>query len=355
MFLAGAGAQAVPPSVVREALQAMLDEEVVAAFKSAPIAKGQTVAVLPLAGDSDTLIQQRLKSALAVAGLKVVEGKSDPMWDEVLKEVEWDQRKADMLDAATLVTFGKLKATQVLLYGFVRNAGATERAVFVEIELHASSIETKEHLWGQVFARRFYVGEGVNGIVRLDDAARRALTESLRKGEASLQSAAARITGIKTTVITPVAGDIDGYVGGRVRDLLAASSLTPRDLNVRSLGEAELLLRAQPDRADGIVYGALRDLSRERKNVHYFQGGYFKVIDRQVYAEVQLALRAAKTSDVLWSATVNASIPDPEQVTWSDLIAKHPTEALKVGACVLAAVVVLVLVGKFFGAMRRPR
>ena len=68
------------------------------ALASAPVPKGQPIAVLPLAGDSEGGIRALLKNALVVAGKTCVEGKEDPMWDEVLNEIAWDERKEDILD-----------------------------------------------------------------------------------------------------------------------------------------------------------------------------------------------------------------------------------------------------------------
>lgn len=353
--LAGTTAWAMFPEEVRQAFRITVDEDVKASLFKSGLPANKTISILPISGDQDRVLEGLLKLAIEDAGLKCVEGKSDPFWNEVLAEVEWDERKADMLDAQTLVTFGKLKAAQLLMYGFVREAAASGQRVFVEVELHVSSIGTKEHLWGDVFAERIYKGDAIRGIVEIDDAVRRVLADAFGKGRESLGDAAGRLAGVKTAALVPLAGDIDGYVTGKAEELLSGSSVTPKNLNMRTLGEAEILLRDDPTQADAIVYGSVRDLSRERKNRHYFRGGNFMVIDHEVRAEVQLRLQEAKTGEIPWSTALSATGVDPVEVTWSDLIYEHPKDATKLALWVVGIIVVLVVLAMFLKATRRVR
>ena len=353
--LAGSAAWATFPEDVRQAFRVAVDEDVKASLSKSGLPANKTISILPISGDQNRVLEGLLKHAIEDAGLKCVEGKSDPFWDEVLAEVEWDERKADMLDAQTLVRFGKLKATQLLMYGFVREATASGQRVFVEVELHVSSIETKEHLWGDVFAERIYTGDAIRGIVEIDDAVRDVLADAFDKGRKSLGDAASRLAGVKTAALVPLAGDVDGYVTGKAEELLSGSTVTPKNLNVRTLGEAETLLRDDPAQADGIVYGSVRDLSRERKNRHYLRDGNYMVIDHEVRAEVQLKLQKAQSGEIPWSATLAATAIDPVEVTWSDLIHEHPKEAIKLALWVVGIIVVLIVLAMFFKATRRVR
>jgi hypothetical protein len=340
---------------VRQTMRQLVDTKIEPALVESGLPKGKTISVLPIAGDEGQVVEGLLKQALRQAGLNCVEGKNDPFWDEILSEVEWSERKGDMLEADTLTSFGRLKGTQILVYGVLREASASGRRVFVELELHISSIETKDHLWGDMFAERVYKDEGMVGIVEIDDAVRQVLTEAFAKGQDSLQAAGAKLAGIDTAILVPLAGDVDRYVTGLTEQLLATSPVTPKSINAQTIGEAERLLRDDPSQADAIVYGSVRDLSREMKNRHYFRGGHFIVIDHEVRAEVQLKLRKAGTGEVPWSATFAATGMDAEAVTWSDLIYEHPSEAIKLALGVAGVLLLLIVLGMFLRSTRRVR
>ena len=133
---------------IRPVMDDLMDK-VASALGTSAIPKDKPVAILPLPGDTDGMLANRLKIALTKAGLNCVEGKEDPMWDAILKEIEWDARKGDILDAATLDKFGRLKSAKTLLYGFARIWTFGGVAAWAEAELHATSIETKQHVWGE--------------------------------------------------------------------------------------------------------------------------------------------------------------------------------------------------------------
>ena len=97
----------------RQALYGALDKAE-NSLRSAPFGKAP-VAILPLkAGHS--VLAGRLKNMLVKCGFVCVEGKEDPMWDEILKEIEWDERKSDILDSRTIVKFGRLKSAKILFH-----------------------------------------------------------------------------------------------------------------------------------------------------------------------------------------------------------------------------------------------
>ena len=155
------------PEEVRQTLR-LCTADIQSALARSGLPKDATIALLPIKRDSEDYALGVLKNAATGAGFTCVEGKEDPFVQEVFKEIEWDERKDDILDPATLAKFGKLKAAKLLMYGVVREATGGNGRGYVEIEAHISSIETKQHLWGQVFARRFYTAPEVTGLVDLD-------------------------------------------------------------------------------------------------------------------------------------------------------------------------------------------
>lgn len=112
------------------------------------------LAILPVVDDREDFAYGIFKIAATDAGRNCVEGRDDPMWETIVDETAWTQRKGSVgvLDPDTLTAFGKLQAANLLFYGNIR----TEKVFFgllsrVEAELHVSSVLTKQHIWGRSF------------------------------------------------------------------------------------------------------------------------------------------------------------------------------------------------------------
>ena len=268
-----------------------------AASKKIPTDKA--VAILPFVDDKSGHVVGLLKNALTDAGKTCVEGKEDAMWDAILKEIEWDERKEDILDPATLDKFGKLKSAQYLMYGFVRNLAATKRYVLVELELHVSCIATKQHVWGGTFVRRHYApGTGPDGAVEIPDEVRKAVIDGIRAEIGKSLAKSAKLGAVKRVAMLPIAGDDDQYGAGLFRDVLSASSVTPVNLDVTTRAEARFALREGPGAADAIAYGALRDIGAKRVET--------QATGQETYAarmELQLCIEKGATREILWSDT----------------------------------------------------
>ena len=338
---------------VREAVR-MAVKEAVEKLASSGVAGTQPISLLPIAGDLNGYIEGVLKVDITGAKLAYVEGSDSPIWGEILKEVEWSERKSDMLDPATLVKFGKLQGTKLLLYGALREASDDGRKAFVELELHLSSIETKRHLWGMVVVKRVYRpgADQPQGMLELDEAGRKILQTAVNSGAASLRTALAGKAGL-TVAVVPLAGDMDRYVTELTGQMLTKSGagITVRELGVKTVGETRLMLAEQPDQANTILAGALRDLYKvqERETI---AGTEFRI-----GAEVQLKLIDAKTGAILWGDTLRASDKMTEQKqsraeeTGVKLIRDWP-EKLLWGAGILVGILVLIYL---FRIMIRPR
>ena len=118
-----------------------------------------------------SILSGYLKNILIKAGINCVEGKDDPMWQTVIKEIEAHKRMDDILDPATIVKFGKLQATRILLQCNVRvfDFDSKNDRYYAEVELIATEIKTAKNIWSGVYTNRYYLGKGVEGIVALDD------------------------------------------------------------------------------------------------------------------------------------------------------------------------------------------
>ena len=328
---------------VRQALQSAVEEAGKSLSKSVTN-RSKTISVLPIEGDQERYVEGLIKNAVTASGLTYVEGRSDPFWDEIMAEVEWDERKDDMLDPSTIDKFGKLKSTQWLIYGTVREARDTGRMVYVELELHMSSIETKEHVWGDLVAQRYYREEGVTGIIDLDTELRNTLREMLSGVAASLQ-ASSRVQSVSKIAIAPIAGDVDGYIRSLSEDMLAKTSLTPVRLSANTLGEIRQNLRDNPVVAGAILTGAVRDLSRTLDSTQPLKEIY------EINAEVQLRIESVTDGAVLWSDTFAVTTQDVEEQTEWDFLKENKMIVL----AVVGGVILLGLFCLFLLATRRSR
>ena len=328
-----------------------------ASFAGSPkIPSDKAVAILPFAADKSGRIVGLLKNALTDSGKTCVEGKEDPIWEAILKEIEWDERKEDILDPATLDKFGKLKSAQYLMYGSVRRYATTERYVLVELELHVSCISTKQHVWGGTFARRYYApGMDPDGEVNIPDEVRKAVITGIRAEIGKSLAKSSKLGAAKRVAMLPIAGDVDQYGAGLFRDVLSASAMTPVNLDVATRAEARFALREGPGPADAIAYGALREVGAKLVAT--------QVTGEKTYSaimEMQLWIEKGATREILWSDTVQFSKEFTVGLRgWWDWLChlfpslrEHPARIVWVPLAIIIGLIALVL---FLKAVTRVR
>ena len=343
-------ASAAFPEEVRQALR-LCSADIQAALAKSGLPQDAPIAILPLKRDADNYALGLLKNAATGAGLQCVEGKEDPFVREVFKEIEWDERKDDILDPATLAKFGSLKAAKLLMYGMVREVSSGNGRGYAELEVHVSSIETKQHLWGSVFARRFYDPQLPVGPVDLLPEVRQAIGDSFNRLTTSLR-AAGKLRDVHSVLLVPLAGDVDQFVTGLAEKTLAATPYSPKRLDVKTLAEARALLRDDPKAADAILFGAVRDLSRRVMHEYPDRTEY------QINASVQLSIQASPSGDVLWSDTAETAQPYSVYLTWWEMVRKYGPFVLFHKWYLLTPLLVvlgLIILAMFFRAMRRAR
>lgn len=114
-----------------------------------PIPADVPVALLPIRGDADGWLEGLAKDALVGAGKICVVGKDDPILKDIIDEMEWDERKSDILDAATLdlITAKKLLSAKILMTATVETSERNARRWNAEVTLRAVEIATKRYLW----------------------------------------------------------------------------------------------------------------------------------------------------------------------------------------------------------------
>ena len=260
----------------RQAFAAATQGDVLASLKELALPAETRFSVLAVKGDRDDAIAGYLKIAVTASGKTYVEGREDPMWDAVVKELGWDEQKAEagLLDAKTIAKIGSLQATDVLIYGSVRACEKSENRVFVELELHATEVKTKKHVWGGLFAKRWYVpGTDVpKGISELPLAVRSQLKSSATAKMVESLNAQPKLGDIKSVVLLPLAGDEDRYCTYIARDAIVKTALTAKELDLATLKGARVVFRDLPVAAgDAVIYGAVRQLA------YYEQAGFWNL------------------------------------------------------------------------------
>ena len=317
--------------------------DVSASLRASAIPDAAGVSVLAVRGDRDDTVAGFLKIAVTDAGKTYVEGKDDPMWEAVVKELAWDERKgeAGFLAPKTIDAIGSLKASNVLLYGVVRECSQSENRVFVELELHATDVKTKQHVWGGLFAKRWYVpGADVpKGISDLPHAVRARLREGATARLVESFRAQPRLAGVRSVALVPLAGDEDRYCTYIVRDALVKTDATPKELDLGTLQGARATFRDLPaESGDAVIYGAVRRLDYRVK-----KGPLGLFARYKVDLDFQGAIERNDTHDVLWSDTVQTF---EEWTEW---------DWVRVGLYGAAVLVALALLRSFLRAATRVR
>lgn len=299
----------------RQALQGAVDKVQAALKKADALPAAEAIAILPIKGDNGSALSL-LKTAVTDAGKTCVEGKEDPMWDEILKEIAWDERKLDILDPVTVDKFGALKSAQILLYGELIKT-KTDESVLVELELHATRIKTKQHIWGGVFDNRYFKSKDVKGISELPGSLRAILREQMATRIMKSIAAQPKLAKIKNLAIVPLAGDEDKYVTYIVRDAIARTKIISRDYDTETRAETLGILRDKPQSSDAYLFGAVRDLGvflvSEKEASLVGEDVSATSVERAVAyiakAEVQLCIEDPITRDQLWSDTIYVPVP----------------------------------------------
>lgn len=285
---------------------AILDADGIETFRALPDQK--TVAVLPIQGDREGAVLDLVKKALVQSGKKAVEGKEDPMWDELIREMAFDQRKAEagILDEKTIDRIGSLKAANMVVYGRVVECSKNENRIYVLVSLNATEVATKRIVWSGLFNTRWYVPgtdvpKGISGLGlpirnQLKNRTTKMLVESLR-AQPMLEQA-------KSVVLTPLAGDEDRYCTYILRDGITQSSIQAKELDLDSLKGARTTFHdLPPEDGDAVVYGAVRQLGYTTEPGWKDFWTLYKVD-----LDFQAAIERTDTHVVLWSDTIQSYV-----------------------------------------------
>jgi hypothetical protein len=150
--------------------------EALKTMRRAGVSEGR-IAVLPLTDDQKNVTPVFKAELGRYPGLFEIYVRDDSEWNKLLSEIEFSDRRSDVMDPATLQKFGAIKGVDALLYGSVREASVDYAGNgTVRLALTLSEVETGRRLWsgnvtGQYVLRQAPTGPRLKAAV---DAARKA-------------------------------------------------------------------------------------------------------------------------------------------------------------------------------------
>ena len=106
------------------------------------------IAVLPLGNDSEGLTPLLRSELVNYSGHLEFFVRNDAEWDLLLKEIEFGDRRGDVMDTSTIQKFGNVKGVDAILYGSVREASPFANGDgLVRLNLMLADVETGQQLW----------------------------------------------------------------------------------------------------------------------------------------------------------------------------------------------------------------
>ncbi|MBQ7651574.1 MAG: hypothetical protein IJS15_11480, partial [Victivallales bacterium] len=174
----------------RQALnEAIRDAKQDIAAKGAPL-RDRNILLLPFRGDNDSYFFKNMKAALLESGLRVIEEENSKEFQAMADLFKWDDCMKDLIMPQDLLKFGNLRGAQVIFYGRIREISSSKERVYAEIELFASQIETREVLWGGIFAGRYFAGGNIIGRFSEDIDIVNGINESFKLFDKALKESA---------------------------------------------------------------------------------------------------------------------------------------------------------------------
>jgi len=105
------------------------------------------IAFIGLAGDKGGLTQIFRSGLLRVPGAYSFFTRDDKEFDVLLSEIEFGDRRGDVMETSTIKSFGKIKGVDALLYGKIQEAAVEGKNGIVRVTLTLANVETGQLLW----------------------------------------------------------------------------------------------------------------------------------------------------------------------------------------------------------------
>jgi hypothetical protein len=121
--------------------------ETLKAFEAGNVSVGR-IAMLPLMNDTQHLYPVVRAELARYPGLYEFFVRDDREWNVLISEIEFGDRRGDVMDTATIQKFGRIPGVSALLYGSVREASVdADGNGIVRLALTLSEVETGRQLW----------------------------------------------------------------------------------------------------------------------------------------------------------------------------------------------------------------
>ncbi len=356
------GAQNYDQADLDRALDLTIKE---AANEAASQLKGLTVdgtmniAILPLWGEGNKdYIAQSVKAALAGGPFRVMERNTED-WNSLLSEIEWRDKRADIMNPDTIKSFGRIEGCQGVIYGTVRESGAdsNKQMAITRLILFLGDVETGEVMWSsqEIVKTKPLTGDITpDQPVVLNPALVKAIQKAAQQALADLES---KSLSIKNFAVLPFWGNDPGRaITDTVQGQLAGSAYKPiptssgewqtflneikwTQLNADTMDSTKMCAFAKDKGCDAILYGTVHE-ARVDKNKY------------QVFVRLSFYLMDANSGEILWS-------PAPDLLTVSgpldtfDIVdnAQNDKRVWIIGGVIGGIVVLLILKGMMKSVM----
>lgn len=135
----------------RETLQRAAEqsvEKITPALAQTSFKGVKNVAVVPLRGDMDGYITERVRDSVTHTPYSLFT-RSDSAWDLLLKEIEWGAKREDIMNPETIKKFGRIEGVDAILYGIVWDDTVSLWSIrgHVKMSLILADVETGQELW----------------------------------------------------------------------------------------------------------------------------------------------------------------------------------------------------------------
>ncbi len=107
------------------------------------------IAVIPLRNDTeDRYAEQAVKQAVTRSPYQLY-ARDEAEFNELVKEIEWNVRKEDVMDPEKVKKFGKIAGVDAIMYGVVWDKGVNMWSIrgHSKLTLNVANVETGQIVW----------------------------------------------------------------------------------------------------------------------------------------------------------------------------------------------------------------
>lgn len=343
------------------------------------------IAFLGLFGEHRNIAPVFRAGVVGTPGVYQFYTRNENDWDKLVGEIDFANRRSDVMNSETIQKFGQIHGVDALLYGTIREAAQeVEAGAVVRLAMTLADVETGEILWQRNIMGRYEKPADVGALTK---GVRKAAIQAAGNAAADLKQKSARFSEPANVFILPLQGE----KGIRITELLVGEMVNASGDKVQFFS-----LPAEPARqrmmrriADdlyqdrGITADSeeMQRITRQleqmfsqnkagdggRKNVKAANAvltGRVTGITREeeqagaaTQVALNLSLRNLLSNKHVWSANMDGKYVD----SWEDNFLVQLRQMITpvnigIGIAILAgALIALLVIKKIGGAVTRPR